>query len=41
MTPALVTVFLYQLTVGGALLSVVPLMILMVVLQRYWRTGLT
>ncbi|TCO45195.1 multiple sugar transport system permease protein [Kribbella antiqua] len=32
---------LYQLTVGGALLSVIPLMILMVVLQRYWRSGLT
>ncbi|MGW1836191.1 carbohydrate ABC transporter permease [Streptomyces sp. NPDC002067] len=31
---------LYQYTVGGALLSVVPLMILMAVLQRYWRTGL-
>lgn len=32
---------LYQYTVGGALLSVVPLMVLMTVLQRYWRTGLT
>lgn len=32
---------LYQLTVGGAFVSVLPLMILMVVLQRYWRTGLT
>jgi multiple sugar transport system permease protein len=32
---------LYQLTVGGAFLSVVPLMIAMVVLQRFWRTGLT
>lgn len=32
---------LYQLTVGGALLSVIPLMILIVVLQRFWRTGLT
>ncbi|MGP4001647.1 carbohydrate ABC transporter permease [Streptomyces sp. 8N706] len=32
---------LYQYTVGGAFLSVVPLMILMGVLQRYWRTGLT
>jgi multiple sugar transport system permease protein len=31
---------LYQYTVGGALLSVIPLMILMTVLQRYWRTGL-
>ena len=28
-------------TVGGASLSVVPLMILFVVLQRFWRTGLT
>ncbi|WP_043264095.1 carbohydrate ABC transporter permease [Streptomyces sp. CT34] len=32
---------LYQYTVGGALLSVLPLMVLMAVLQRYWRTGLT
>lgn len=32
---------LYQYTVGGAFLSVVPLMVLMGVLQRYWRTGLT
>ncbi|MFI8994860.1 carbohydrate ABC transporter permease [Streptomyces sp. NPDC053542] len=32
---------LYQYTVGGAFLSVLPLMILMTVLQRYWRTGLT
>ncbi|WP_239076946.1 carbohydrate ABC transporter permease [Actinocatenispora rupis] len=32
---------LYQYTVGGAFLSVLPLMVLMVVLQRYWRTGLT
>lgn len=32
---------LYQLTVGGAFVSVIPLMILMVVLQRFWRTGLT
>ncbi|MFF2851579.1 carbohydrate ABC transporter permease [Streptomyces sp. NPDC058001] len=31
---------LYQYTVGGALLSVVPLMVLMGVLQRYWRGGL-
>ncbi|MER6050342.1 carbohydrate ABC transporter permease [Streptomyces sp. NPDC001793] len=31
---------LYQYTVGGALLSVLPLMVLMTVLQRYWRTGL-
>ncbi|MGI5257477.1 carbohydrate ABC transporter permease [Streptomyces angustmyceticus] len=32
---------LYQYTVGGAFLSVVPLTVLMTVLQRYWRTGLT
>lgn len=32
---------LYQLTVGGAFVSVVPLMILMVALQRFWRGGLT
>lgn len=32
---------LYQLTIGGALVSVVPLMIVMLVLQRFWRTGLT
>jgi multiple sugar transport system permease protein len=32
---------LYQLVVGGAFVSVLPLMIAMVVLQRYWRTGLT
>ncbi|MFI9026173.1 carbohydrate ABC transporter permease [Streptomyces sp. NPDC053560] len=32
---------LYQYTVGGAFLSVLPLMVLMTVLQRYWRTGLT
>ncbi|ADD39772.1 carbohydrate ABC transporter permease [Stackebrandtia nassauensis] len=32
---------LYQLTVGGAFVSVIPLMIMMVVLQRFWRTGLT
>lgn len=31
---------LYQLTVGGAFLSVVPLMAAMVVLQRFWRSGL-
>lgn len=31
---------LYQLTIGGALLSVVPLMIAIVVLQRYWKGGL-
>jgi multiple sugar transport system permease protein len=32
---------LYQLTVGGAFVSVVPLMIIIVWLQRYWRGGLT
>jgi multiple sugar transport system permease protein len=31
----------YALTVGGALVSVVPLMIVTAVLQRYWRAGLT
>jgi multiple sugar transport system permease protein len=32
---------LYQLVVGGAFVSVIPLMIAIIVLQRYWRTGLT
>jgi multiple sugar transport system permease protein len=32
---------LYQLTVGGAFVSVIPLMVAMVALQRFWRTGLT
>ena len=32
---------LYQLTIGGAALSVVPLMVAIVVLQRFWRSGLT
>lgn len=32
---------LYQYTVAGAFISVLPLTVLMVVLQRYWRTGLT
>jgi len=32
---------LYQLTVGGAFVSVVPLAVAMLVLQRHWRTGLT
>lgn len=32
---------LYQLTVGGSLLSVVPLMLTIIVLQRFWRGGLT
>ncbi|MGO1598002.1 MAG: carbohydrate ABC transporter permease [Brachybacterium sp.] len=31
----------YQLTVGGALMSVIPLAILILVLQRFWRGGLT
>ncbi|WP_255953176.1 carbohydrate ABC transporter permease [Streptomyces odontomachi] len=30
-----------QLTIGGAFVSVVPLAAAMVVLQRFWRTGLT
>jgi multiple sugar transport system permease protein len=32
---------LYQLVVGGAFVSVVPLMAAMIVLQRFWRSGLT
>jgi multiple sugar transport system permease protein len=32
---------LYQYTVGGAFLSVLPLMVLMVFLRRYWKGGLT
>jgi len=32
---------LYQLTVGGAFLSVLPLMVAILVLQRFWRSGLT
>ncbi|MGC0249864.1 carbohydrate ABC transporter permease [Pseudactinotalea sp. Z1748] len=31
----------YELTTGGVLLSVIPLAIAMIVLQRYWRGGLT
>jgi len=31
----------YELTTGGVLVSVVPLIILMIVLQRFWRGGLT
>lgn len=31
----------YELTTGGVLLSVIPLGIAMVVLQRFWRGGLT
>lgn len=32
---------LTQYTIGGAFVSVVPLAVAMLVLQRYWRTGLT
>jgi multiple sugar transport system permease protein len=32
---------LYQLAIGGALVSVVPLAIAIFILQRFWRTGLT
>ena len=31
----------YELTTGGVLLSVIPLVIAMIVLQRFWRGGLT
>lgn len=31
----------YQLTTGGVLLSVIPLAIAMIVLQRFWQGGLT
>jgi multiple sugar transport system permease protein len=31
----------YELTVGGVLLSIIPLAIAMIVLQRFWRGGLT
>ncbi|HET7139081.1 MAG TPA: carbohydrate ABC transporter permease [Arthrobacter sp.] len=31
----------YELTTGGVLLSIIPLSIAMVVLQRFWRGGLT
>ncbi|SDS89482.1 carbohydrate ABC transporter permease [Microlunatus soli] len=31
----------YQLTTGGVLVSVIPLAIAMIVLQRFWRGGLT
>lgn len=31
----------YQLTTGGVLLSIIPLAIAMLVLQRFWRGGLT
>ncbi|HEV7628210.1 MAG TPA: carbohydrate ABC transporter permease [Streptomyces sp.] len=32
---------LVQYTIGGAFLSVIPLAVAMLVLQRFWRTGLT
>ena len=32
---------LYQLAVGGAFLSVIPIMIAIVSLQRFWKAGLT
>ncbi|MFJ4284820.1 carbohydrate ABC transporter permease [Paenarthrobacter nicotinovorans] len=31
----------YELTTGGVLLSIIPLSIAMIVLQRFWRGGLT
>lgn len=31
----------YQLTIGGVLVSIIPLVIAMIVLQRFWRGGLT
>jgi multiple sugar transport system permease protein len=31
----------YQLTTGGVLVSIIPLIAAMIVLQRYWRGGLT
>jgi multiple sugar transport system permease protein len=31
----------YQLTTGGVLVSIIPLIVAMMVLQRYWRGGLT
>lgn len=31
----------YQLTTGGVLVSIIPLIIAMIVLQRFWRGGLT
>ena len=31
----------YELTTGGALVSIIPLAIAMIVLQRFWRGGLT
>lgn len=31
----------YQLTTGGVLVSIIPLIVAMIVLQRFWRGGLT
>jgi multiple sugar transport system permease protein len=31
----------YQLTTAGVLVSIVPLVIAVIVLQRFWRGGLT
>ncbi len=31
----------YQLTTGGVLVSIIPLIAAMIVLQRFWRGGLT
>ena len=31
----------YELTTGGVLLSIIPLAVAMIVLQRFWRGGLT
>jgi len=31
----------YNLVVSGALISVIPLIVAFLLLQRYWRSGLT
>lgn len=31
----------YQLTIGGVLVSIIPLVVAMILLQRFWRGGLT
>jgi multiple sugar transport system permease protein len=31
----------YQMTIGGVLVSIIPLVVAMIVLQRFWRGGLT
>ena len=31
----------YELTTGGVLLSIIPLLVAMIVLQRFWRGGMT